>query len=307
MLTNLDKLLLMHYAAAYQSLHYRLYGYKPRYLVVSLNEDSVLSSETVASLSIQIPNDRIYAVLYNEEPVCYFNMRRKKRSLISNELIVRQLGIGTIYDTLELIQAITCFCLWSMYERKLYNVTKIWFYLNRPYMQYPSSEYVTNEYESLDLENLQYCVDNRYATRTITNKNMHRLDDFTLQCIGALMLNNTDLDYLRNFRRDIVNTNRLNLVYNNSNYPVAIVRSVTDNDSETICGFHGDTTCLNSYIAQSLLFNDRNYRALYIDDKDGICAGIPVVKDYMRRLKYICNIPVTKYEYQKLGDTICNV
>lgn len=311
MLNILDQLLLEKYLTVYQTLHKKLYHYNSRYTVISLNNDSVLTNDTVNKLKCNICyNGTLYVVLYNKEPICYFTMLIKRTSLVSNELIVKQIHSSTIYDVKELVHAITSFCLILLYERKLYTVNKIWFYLNKPFNNqgklYHHDVFPMYLASGIELEYLQHNVDKRYTTKSITTNDIRRIDNNTLSCIGDLMFNTTDVDYLRNFNKKLIGNNTLNLVYTTHKYPVAIVIS-THNNRDTLYNCYGDTSCLNSYVASMLLNSEFEYRELCIDDYCNNYANIEVVNSYMWVDKYISSVNIAKNEYKELGDTICNI
>lgn len=310
MLTEVDKLLLSQYLTIYQTLHYKLYNCTSDYIVISLNKDSVLTDATVNKLRSKVYHKgTLYLVLYKNEPICYFTMLRKQTSCISNNLIIKQIGYSTMYDTTTLIRAMTVYTLLTMYERKLYNVDKIWFYLNKPYTHdgklYQHSILHRDIGSNLKLETLQQYVDKKYRIQPINNTNIFRVDRNTLQCIGSLMMNNTDIDYLSNFCIRLVRNNTLNLVYMADKYPIAVIVSTHDTD-DTLHNVYGDTCCLNSYVASMLLNSKYNCKELYIDDCIGTYSSIDAVK-CMYTDKYISSVNITKHEYKHLGDTICNV
>ena len=311
MLNILDQLLLEKYLTVYQTLHKKLYHYNSRYTVISLNDDSVLTNDTVNELKCNMHyNGTLYVVLYNKEPVCYFTMLIKRTSLVSNELIVKQIHSGTMYDAKELVHAITSFCLILLYERKLYTVNKIWFYLNKPFNNqgklYQHDVFPMYLASGIELEWLQQNVDKRYTTKSITTNDIRHIDNNTLCCIGDLIFNTTDVDYLRNFNKKLIGNNTLNLVYTTNKYPVAIVISTHDN-TDTLYNCYGDTSCLNSYVANMLLNSEFEYRELCINDYYNKYANIEVVNDYMCVDKYISSVNIAKNEYKELGDTICNI
>lgn len=311
MLNILDQLLLEKYLTVYQTLHEKLYHYNSRYTVISLNSDSVLTSDTVNELKCNICyNGTVYVVLYNRKPICYFTMLIKRTSLISNELIVKQIHSRTIYDAKELVHAITSFCLMRLYEKKLYTVNKIWFYLNKPFNN-QGKLYQYNIFpmcldSGIELEYLQHNIDKQYTTKSITTNDIRYVDNNTLSCIGDLMFNTTDVDYLRNFNKKLIGDNTLNLVYTTHKYPVAIVIS-THNPTNILYNCYGDTSCLNSYVASMLLNSEFEYKELYIDDYYNDYANAEVVNDYMWVDKYISSVNISKNEYKELGDTICNI
>src|SRR5574344_2030135 len=283
MLNILDQLLLEKYLTVYQTLHEKLYHYNSRYTVISLNSDSVLTSDTVNELKCNICyNGTVYVVLYNRKPICYFTMLIK----------------------------ITSLCLMLLYERKLYTVNKIWFYLNKPFNNqgklYQYNIFPTCLDSGIELEYLQHNIDKQYTTKSITTNDIRYVDNNTLSCIGDLMFNTTDVDYLRNFNKKLIGDNTLNLVYTTHKYPVAIVIS-TRNPTNILYNCYGDTSCLNSYVASILLNSEFEYRELYIDDHYNDYANAEVVNDYMWVDKYISSVNISKNEYKELGDTICNI
>ena len=114
------------------------------------------------------------------------------------------------------------------------------------------------------------------------------------------------VDYLRNFNKKLIGNNTLNLVYTTNKYPVAIVISTHDN-TDTLYNCYGDTSCLNSYVANMLLNSEFEYRELYIDDHYNNYVNTAVVHEYMCVDKYISSVNIAKNEYKELGDTICNI
>lgn len=311
MLTNVDQLLLSQYLNVYQTLHNKLYHTSSKYVVISLNKDSILTSETVDKLRNKVQyKGTVYVVLCNGDPICYFTMLHRRTSCISSELIVKQLGYSTMYDSAELVNAITTFALLTLYERKIYTVNKIWFYINKHHISngklYQHGILHSDIGSSLKSEILQQHIDKKYHARLINRNNIQRIDIDILQCVGSLMLNNTDVNYLRSFIFRLVCNNTLNLVYTTSKYPISVIVSTHD-DKDTLHNVYGDTTCLDSYVANMLLNSEYNYRDLYIDDRTGIYSDIAVVKECMYTDKYINGIVINKNEYKQLGDTICNV
>ena len=127
MLSHLDKLLIQQYFPRYEFLHKELYGNDPLYTVVSLNYNSMLSSASIAKFKQGINyTGSLYAVLYKEQPILYFNLRIRRISLAASELIVKNIT-ATAYDNTYATQAIVTYCLLKLHQRGLYAVNRIRF------------------------------------------------------------------------------------------------------------------------------------------------------------------------------------
>ena len=128
MLSHLDKLLIQQYFPVYESLHKKLYGSNPLYTVVSLNYNSMLSSDSIAKFKQGINyTGSLYAILYKEQPILYFTLYIRRTSLIAAELIVENITSAG-YDDKCAIQSIVTYCLLKLHQRKVYAVNRIRFH-----------------------------------------------------------------------------------------------------------------------------------------------------------------------------------